>query len=58
MQGTFTIEVEIDERDFMEQMMNLRHAGYDPMVHIAFYAFAKSWKLDKLVYYLDMVKAG
>ena len=56
MQGKITIDIHLDEHDFMEACLNLRHSNYDPTILILFYALAQKWHITKLNYYLKLLK--
>ncbi len=51
-----TIEANISEQDFIESCLNMKHSGSDPIFHLVIYAFAKSWHIDKLTYYKELLE--
>ena len=58
-QGNLKIEIDINEHDFMESMLNMKHSGVTDnnlVLFISFYALAKSWHIDKLSYYLNLLE--
>lgn len=53
---TININKKITERDFMEHCLNLKCSGYDPTFLVAFYSLGKRWKVDKLIYLLNLLE--
>jgi len=53
------IKCNINEQQFMESLLNMKHSKCDIsniMFKFAFYAFAKGWHIDKLMYYKDLLE--
>lgn len=57
-QGTFTIQIdkEVTEQKIVEDFLNHYYSGYDFFIPLSFYALAKSWKIQKLAYYMNLKK--
>ena len=58
-QGNLKIEIDINEHDFIESLLNMKHSGVSDnnlILFISFYALAKSWHIDKLTYYLNLLE--
>ena len=58
-QGNLKIEIDINEHDFIESLLNMKHSGVADnylVLCISFYALAKSWYIDKLYYYLNLLE--
>jgi len=53
MNNKLTISSSIEERDFIEGILNMTSAGYDGScsVSMMFYVLLHSWHIDKFVYY-------
>ena len=56
MKNKITIKAEIPEQEFMECLLNMKSSGYDVILPLVFYAFAHSWHIDKLNYYLELLE--
>ncbi len=55
MKGEFTIESNVSERDLIENCLSYYHSGYDYHFILLFHALAHSWKVDKLIYYENLI---
>jgi len=53
-----TIEANIPEKQFMESILNMKFSGYEVMFPLSLYALAHSWNINKLSYYLKLLKIG
>lgn len=56
MEKILKIKVDIPEQKFMEYLLNMKHSGYDVLMFLCFYAFINSWNINKLNYYLKLLK--
>ena len=54
--GTLKIEANIPEDQFMESILNMYFSGLEVMLPFVFYAFAHQWHIDKLTYYMGLMK--
>ncbi len=52
---TITIEADIPEDVFMENMLNQHFSGYDVSLMFGIYALAHSWHINKLIYYKNLL---
>lgn len=55
MQGNLKITANVSEKDFMESCLNITHSGYDVTLTLVFYALAKRWNINKLMYYMRLL---
>lgn len=56
MEGTFKLESNVNERDLIETCLNYYHSGYDYKILLLFHALTHSWKVDKLIYYINLIE--
>lgn len=57
--GKLKIEIKVNEQDFIEGLLNAKYSGTDNnriMVMLAFYGLGSGWKVDKLIYYLNLLE--
>ena len=52
---TFNIQIEVNEQDFIEYCLNLKHSGYDCTLMLLFYAVGERWHITKLAYYFKLL---
>lgn len=53
--GKITIEANIPENEFMEDLLNMKHSGLDVMILLSFYALAHRWHYTKIIYYSNLL---
>lgn len=46
----------MDERKLIELSLNYYNSGYDYKLPLLFHALAHSWKVDKLIYYINVIE--
>ncbi len=59
MKGKITIESNIEEREFIEHLLNSRFSGTPEntiTLFLAFHAMANGWKIDKLIHYSNLLQ--
>ena len=56
--GKLSIKIEkgITEQRIVEHCLMLYNSGYEFIHVLGFYAFGKGWKIDKLFYYVNLIK--
>jgi hypothetical protein len=50
------INKKLTEQEIIEHCLMLYHSGYEFMHLLGFYAFDKGWNLNKLLYYVKLIK--
>jgi len=55
MKGTFKIESNIPEQEFMETLLNMKSSGLRVDALLFFHAIANRWKLNKMLYYNNLL---
>ena len=52
-----TFKDEVGEQGVIENLLNMQHSGYSQvLVLLSLYALFNHWKLDKLVYYKNLLE--
>ena len=49
------VDPRVTEQVLMEHCLNLASSGFEPIPLLSFYALANSWKIGKLLDYLDLI---
>ncbi len=53
------IKSKIKERDFIEGVLNMKYSGVSEnyiLLLVSFHAMDNRWKIDKLIYYLNLLE--
>jgi hypothetical protein len=50
------VDKRITENKLIENCLMYYHSGYDYKLLMAVYAMAKSWKIDKFTYYINLIE--
>ena len=60
MNGLLKLQIpeRITEQFLIEYCLNLYYSKYEYKFALGFYAFAKGWKYDKLIYYVNLIEGG
>ena len=56
MKGEFLLSCDDTEIEIVESCLNLASSGRDSLLKISLYAFLKGWHINKLIYYVEMIK--
>lgn len=56
MKGKITISSKLNEQEFMESILNMHHSGINVELPLSLYALAKSWHIDKFIYYANLLE--
>ena len=60
-QGKFTIDIQISERDLIENLLNMKYSGVadEPLLlTLSLVALGEQWHYNKLIYYLNLLEIG
>lgn len=58
-QGKITIQSNVEEQALIENLLNMKHSGYNDnqlTFILSFHAMANKWKFDKVTYYLKVLE--
>jgi len=50
------VKANVPEQEFMEAILNLQSSGTNVLPLFVFYAFIKSWNINKFVYYKNLLE--
>ena len=50
------VEANVPEQEFMEAILNLQSSGMEVLLLFVFYAFIKSWNINKFLYYKNLLE--
>lgn len=53
-----SIQTNIEEQALMEILLNMKYSGTNKnhlMIILGMHALAKSWKVDKMIYYVNLL---
>ena len=59
MEGKLKINIEVEERDCIEWILNSFASGWSKeqaLLFLAIYAFGEAWKIDKFIYYNNLLE--